>query len=132
MTELDSALERARQLCQAGRPAAAEPALLAALETAIYVKPEAYRLLAEIEQALDNPARELRALEALLTALRGEDDQTVAARVWARVAALRSRLGNAQGSLAAWQSASRAAPDALMLQQGLARARFAGSGRYSQ
>lgn len=125
MSDLDSALERARQLCQSGRPAAAEPALLAALKSAINITPEAYRLLADIEQALDNPARELRALESLLAALRGEDDPTVAARIWARVAVLRSRLGDAQGALAAWQSASRAAPDALMLQEGLARARFA-------
>ncbi len=125
MSELDSALERARQLCRAGRHAAAEPALLAALETAIDIKPEAYRLLADIERALDNPGRELRALEGLLAVLRAQDDPTVAARLWARVARLRGRLGDAQGALAAWQSASAAAPDALVLQQGLARARFA-------
>lgn len=125
MSGLDAALERARQLCQAGRHAAAEPVLLAALDAAVDVGPEAYRLLADIEQALANPGRELRALEALLAVLSSQDDDTVSARIWARVATLRSRLGDAQGALAAWRSASMAAPDAMVLQQGLARARFA-------
>ncbi|MDT8319997.1 MAG: sulfotransferase [Xanthomonadales bacterium] len=125
MSGLDCAVERARQLVQTGRHAAAESALLAALERTVDITPVAYRLLADIEQALDNPARELHALEALLAVLRAQDDQTFAARVWARVATLRSRLGDAQGALAAWRSASMAVPDALIMQQGLARARFA-------
>lgn len=125
MTGLEAVLEHARQLCQAGRHAEAEPALLTALEAAVDAGPEAYRLLADIERALDNPGRELRALEALLAVLSAQDDETVAARVWARVAALRGRLGDARGALTAWQSASAAAPDALMMQQGFARARFA-------
>lgn len=125
MSAVNPAVERARYLFQAGRYADAESALVPALEGAVDITPAAYRLLADIEHVLGNPARELRALEGLLAALRAQDDRAVVARIWARVATLRSRLGDVRGALSAWQSASVAAPDALELQRGLARARFA-------
>lgn len=64
------------------------------------------------------------ALERQLVLL-GADNRAEAGRTWARLATLRTRMGDADGAIAAWQSAAKSAPRTFDYHCSLARARFA-------
>lgn len=123
MSADNTAIDRARQLFRDGRYAEAESTLTTAFRNGLVPGASAFWLLADIENELGRPQRELRALESLLAVFRSDDDAAVA-RLWARVATLRERLGDQDGALVAWKSAVAAGPDIPELHRGLAQARL--------
>ncbi|MDA0707109.1 MAG: sulfotransferase [Proteobacteria bacterium] len=118
------ALDHARSLYDAGRHAEAESAILELLASG-NAATEVFRLLALVQRALNDPAREARALEQALAVISQDASPAETARLWARLGAVRAWRGDPVHALAAYERAAEIAPDDAESLQGIARTQFA-------
>lgn len=116
-------LHRARELYDEGLYSDAEDELIRALANGA-PPAAAYRLLADVEHRLNNPAREARALEQALAA-GASAPSSRPEHIWTRLGAIRASLGDAGAAVAAYQQAIRIAPDKPAARYGIAMARLA-------
>jgi tetratricopeptide (TPR) repeat protein len=119
-----SALNRARCLYDAGRHSEAESAIRNMLASGNATS-DVFHLLSLVQRAMNDPAREERALEQALAVISHPAPPATTARLWARLGSLRAWRGDLTGALIAYERAAEIVPYDAEALQGIARSQFA-------